>query len=227
MDGSAHRAGSSVRSVCLSASVCVVLSAVSISTPAAARAFSTTRANAFKVAVIGAGGTSHGHRRRRTDRDGRTSAWAEAPAEPDSSAFFPSFLFLCSFVFRVGGIGQPLSLLLKQHPLITQLSLYDISPVIHGVTADLSHCDTPAKVEGHQESLAAALKDADVVVMPAGVPRKPVSWHEQQWAKGGGRARRGESGAPLGRIRCSLSSDVHVVRSTFFFVLFDCFYDIL
>lgn len=51
--------------------------------------------------------------------------------------------------------------------------MYDISPIIHGVTADLSHCDTPAKIEGHQESLAAALKDADVVVMPAGVPRKP------------------------------------------------------
>ena len=51
--------------------------------------------------------------------------------------------------------------------------MYDISPVIHGVTADLSHCDSPAKVEGHQESLSAALKDADVVVMPAGVPRKP------------------------------------------------------
>lgn len=72
-----------------------------------------------------------------------------------------------------GGIGQPLSLLLKQHNLITKLSVYDISPIIHGVTADLSHCDSPAKIEGHQESLAAALKDADVVVMPAGVPRKP------------------------------------------------------
>jgi malate dehydrogenase len=73
-----------------------------------------------------------------------------------------------------------LSLLLKQHNLITNLSLYDISPIIHGVTADLSHCDSPAKIEGHQESLAAALKDADVVVMPAGVPRKPVSGAERR-----------------------------------------------
>jgi hypothetical protein len=76
-------------------------------------------------------------------------------------------------IARAGGIGQPLSLLLKTHPLIKKLSLYDISPVIHGVSADLSHCDSPAQVEGHQESLAAALQDADVVVMPAGVPRKP------------------------------------------------------
>lgn len=84
-------------------------------------------------------------------------------------------LLCCWTLLSAGGIGQPLSLLLKQHPLITQLSVYDISPIIHGVTADLSHCDSPAKIVGHQESLAAALKDADVVVMPAGVPRKPVS----------------------------------------------------
>ncbi len=46
-----------------------------------------------------------------------------------------------------GGIGQPLSLLLKQSPLVTQLSLYDI---VHtpGVAADLSHINTPAKVTG-------------------------------------------------------------------------------
>lgn len=44
-----------------------------------------------------------------------------------------------------GGIGQPLSLLLKQSPLVSELSLYDI---VHtpGVAADLSHIDSPAKV---------------------------------------------------------------------------------
>lgn len=58
-----------------------------------------------------------------------------------------------------GGIGQPLSLLLKQSPLVTQLSLYDI---VHtpGVAADLSHIDTAAKVEGFNapENLEKALK---------------------------------------------------------------------
>jgi malate dehydrogenase len=46
-----------------------------------------------------------------------------------------------------GGIGQPLSLLLKQSPLVTELSLYDI---VHtpGVAADLSHIESPAKVAG-------------------------------------------------------------------------------
>lgn len=46
-----------------------------------------------------------------------------------------------------GGIGQPLSLLLKQSPLVTDLRLFDI---VHtpGVAADLSHIDTPSKVMG-------------------------------------------------------------------------------
>lgn len=73
-----------------------------------------------------------------------------------------------------GGIGQPLSLLLKQSPLVSQLSLYDI---VHtpGVAADLSHIDTPAKVTGFngKENLEKALENADVVIIPAGVPRKP------------------------------------------------------
>ncbi|KDR07317.1 hypothetical protein L798_03098, partial [Zootermopsis nevadensis] len=46
-----------------------------------------------------------------------------------------------------GGIGQPLALLLKGSPLVTELSLYDI---VHtpGVAADLSHIETVAKVTG-------------------------------------------------------------------------------
>lgn len=52
--------------------------------------------------------------------------------------------------------------------------MYDI---VHtpGVAADLSHIDTPAKVEGFNaaENLETALKNADVVIIPAGVPRKP------------------------------------------------------
>jgi len=44
-----------------------------------------------------------------------------------------------------GGIGQPLSLLLKMNKLVTELALYDIANV-KGVAADLSHCNTPVKV---------------------------------------------------------------------------------
>lgn len=45
-----------------------------------------------------------------------------------------------------GGIGQPLSLLLKQSPLVTQLNLFDIVNT-PGVAADLSHINTNAKVK--------------------------------------------------------------------------------
>jgi len=46
-----------------------------------------------------------------------------------------------------GGIGQPLSLLLKQSPLVTQLNLYDIVHTV-GVAADLSHINSKARVQG-------------------------------------------------------------------------------
>lgn len=72
-----------------------------------------------------------------------------------------------------GGIGQPLSLLLKSSPLVSSLSLYDIV-ACPGVAADLSHISTPAKVTGHtKDDLTKALDGADVVIIPAGVPRKP------------------------------------------------------
>lgn len=46
-----------------------------------------------------------------------------------------------------GGIGQPISLLIKSNPLVTDLALYDIVNT-PGVAADLSHINTPAKVCG-------------------------------------------------------------------------------
>lgn len=44
-----------------------------------------------------------------------------------------------------GGIGQPLSLLLKMNRMVTELALYDVANVA-GVAADLSHCNTPTQV---------------------------------------------------------------------------------
>lgn len=80
-----------------------------------------------------------------------------------------------SVLGAAGGIGQPLALLLKnQLPAGSELRLYDVNPVVPGVAADLSHIPTAVKVTGHkQDELEAALKDCDVVVIPAGVPRKP------------------------------------------------------
>ncbi|KAF9475277.1 malate dehydrogenase [Pholiota conissans] len=72
-----------------------------------------------------------------------------------------------------GGIGQPLSLLLKNDPLVTSLSLYDIRGA-PGVAADVSHVDTGSEVKGYAaDQLDQALEGVEVVVIPAGVPRKP------------------------------------------------------
>ncbi|KAF9506265.1 hypothetical protein BS47DRAFT_1399658 [Hydnum rufescens UP504] len=72
-----------------------------------------------------------------------------------------------------GGIGQPLSLLLKADPLVSSLSLYDIRGA-PGVAADVSHVDTAGEVNGYTpEKLGDALQGTKIVVIPAGVPRKP------------------------------------------------------
>ncbi|KAF2273787.1 malate dehydrogenase [Westerdykella ornata] len=75
-----------------------------------------------------------------------------------------------------GGIGQPLSLLLKACPLVDELALYDVVNT-PGVAADLSHISTPATVTGYLpengEGLKKAFTGADIVVIPAGIPRKP------------------------------------------------------
>jgi NAD-dependent malate dehydrogenase len=80
-----------------------------------------------------------------------------------------------------GGIGQPLSLLLKMHlPAGSTLALYDVINV-PGVAEDIAHVCTHVKVESHlgdmknpaNEEVDKALKGADIVIIPAGVPRKP------------------------------------------------------
>jgi len=73
-----------------------------------------------------------------------------------------------------GGIGQPLSLLLKHSSLITDLNLYDIVHTL-GVATDLSHIETKCKVKGFvgADQLKDSLRGADIIIIPAGVPRKP------------------------------------------------------
>lgn len=82
-----------------------------------------------------------------------------------------------------GGIGQPLSLLLKLSPEVDELACYDIVGT-PGVAADLSHIPTKTTTMGRlpasgtwppqsNQGLGEALQGCDVVVIPAGVPRKP------------------------------------------------------
>jgi malate dehydrogenase len=82
--------------------------------------------------------------------------------------------FKVAVLGAAGGIGQPLSLLLKINPLVSTLHLYDVFNT-PGVTADLSHTNTSAVVRGYlgKDQLGPALDGMDLVIIPAGVPRKP------------------------------------------------------
>ncbi|CCH59678.1 hypothetical protein TBLA_0B08630 [Henningerozyma blattae CBS 6284] len=76
-----------------------------------------------------------------------------------------------------GGIGQSLSLLLKTSNYPTtrpvNVNLFDVNTTgLNGVATDLSHMNTQANVKACH-SLQDAVTDADLIVIVAGVPRKP------------------------------------------------------
>merc|ERR1719281_2184140 len=65
-------------------------------------------------------------------------------------------------------------MILKMNPRVTALSCYDVAPITPGVAADLSHLSTNSTCLGYTgDDLTKALDGCDVVVIPAGVPRKP------------------------------------------------------
>ncbi|KAJ6964953.1 hypothetical protein NC652_003004 [Populus alba x Populus x berolinensis] len=82
--------------------------------------------------------------------------------------------FKVAILGAAGGIGQPLAMLMKMNPLVSVLHLYDVVNT-PGVTADIGHMDTGAVVRGFlgQPQLENALTGMDLVIIPAGVPRKP------------------------------------------------------
>jgi len=74
-----------------------------------------------------------------------------------------------------GGIGQPLALLLKHSPMISQLAVYDVASFTPGVAKDLSHIETIGQVSAYTgpDELDACLEGCSLVLIPAGMPRKP------------------------------------------------------
>jgi len=83
-----------------------------------------------------------------------------------------------------GGIGQPLALLMAMHPAVTELAVQDVTMAMvpaAGVAADLGHLEKPAKVTGYAidpakpaiDQLEECFTGANLILVPAGVPRKP------------------------------------------------------
>ena len=52
--------------------------------------------------------------------------------------------------------------------------LYDVAPITPGVAADISHINCRGSVTGFVgDQLNTAVKGCDMIIIPAGVPRKP------------------------------------------------------
>jgi malate dehydrogenase len=83
-----------------------------------------------------------------------------------------------------GGIGQPLSLLMTLDKNVKEVSVYDLNIAMvppAGVAADLGHIENKVKVVGYvgqlneppQNFTKDCLTGCDLVLIPAGMPRKP------------------------------------------------------
>jgi len=92
--------------------------------------------------------------------------------------------FKVCIVGGAGGIGQPLSLLMCMDPNVKEVCVYDLTLAMvpaEGVAADLSHINKGVKVKAYAfdkddkaiEKAEECLTGCNLVLVPAGVPRKP------------------------------------------------------
>lgn len=72
--------------------------------------------------------------------------WVGAVAHVDSGVRRAQGVGKITVVGAAGGIGQPLSMLLKLNVPSDVLALYDVSPASPGVAADVGHVSTKGKV---------------------------------------------------------------------------------
>jgi len=92
--------------------------------------------------------------------------------------------FKVCVVGGTGGIGQSLCMLMAMDPNVAELCVYDLNITMvpaEGVAADLSHMSTRCKVKAYPlgpqdraiEKAEECLTGCHLVLVPAGVPRKP------------------------------------------------------
>lgn len=99
-----------------------------------------------------------------------------------------------------GGIGQPMSMLMAMNPLVKELSVQDVTMAMippSGVAADLDHLEKPCRVNGFAidpsqpavDQLEECLTGADLLLVPAGLPRKPGMTRDDLFAINAGIAK--------------------------------------
>ncbi|XP_063530854.1 malate dehydrogenase-like [Cydia strobilella] len=76
-------------------------------------------------------------------------------------------------IIGLNPVAQSLSLLLKNHPLVGRIVLYDRPKYTYGVGLDLSHIPSGSIAEGRAGHVGAALHNADIVCLACGELRKP------------------------------------------------------
>jgi len=110
----------------------------------------------------------------------KTKAKAKAKSSKPKSAGN----FKVCVIGGAGGIGQPLSMFMALDSNVKELSVVDLNVAMvppAGVATDLSHLEKKSNVTGYVynvdekavDKLEAALTGCHVVLIPAGMPRKP------------------------------------------------------
>jgi len=99
-----------------------------------------------------------------------------------------------------GGIGQPMSMLMAMNPAVGELCVQDVTMAMvppAGVAADLGHLERPSKVTGFAidpsqpaiDQLEECLTGADLLLVPAGLPRRPGMTRDDLFAINAGIAK--------------------------------------
>jgi len=109
---------------------------------------------------------------------------AKAKAKDEAKPKEPSKSFKVCVCGGAGGIGQPLSMLMAMDGNVGELSVFDLNVAMvppAGVAADLNHIEKKAAVKGYVMEVGKnpidytkdCLTGCDLVLIPAGMPRKP------------------------------------------------------
>merc|ERR1712071_692231 len=109
----------------------------------------------------------------------------KAKAKAKAKARKPPGAFKVCVCGGAGGIGQPLNMFMALDPNVKELSVFDLNIAMvppGGVAADLGHLDKKSEVKGYVAEVgkpavteldAECLTGCNLVLIPAGMPRKP------------------------------------------------------